>query len=287
MLASTTSSEDRRDIVFDCPCHAEWVADESGERGTLTLHARLRSLRASESGRLRLLAWLKSDGDRLLRGGWEQGTAALAEGGRLAGPWVFAGVAEPGSLNPPAAIVFFLQEQVGQDAAGAPLLQAHENLALWPVPKNGASEKSRYVDILTDTDGDGVGDVNERLAETAWNDPKSAPGDSEIDVLALYTAEFAEAEAGYPYTRLLHHLNVASLLFEDSDTNVRLRTVGMSEVTLDDDGWAEPALRRELMDAHGADLAVQFSPTGPGGPGIAGRAVVGASRTAYCPDARA
>ncbi len=59
----------------------------------------------------------------------------------------------------------------------------------------------------------------------------------------------------------------------------------MGEVTLDDDGWAEPGLRRELMDAHGADLAVQFSPTGPCGG--AGCAQIGALRSARWSDAPA
>ena len=140
------------------------------------------------------------------------------------------------------------------------------------------------MDILTDADGDGVGDVNERLAGTVANDPSSMPGDTEIDVLALYTAEFEEAEGGYPYTRLLHHMNVASVLYEDNDTKVRLRTIGMSEVVLGDGGWAEPERREELMDAHGADLTVQFSPTGPCDTG--GCARVGARRNTLWSDAR-
>lgn len=273
ILASTALSGDRRDIVFDCPCSAEWVPNDSGVYGTWRVQAGLRSFRTSESGRV----WLTVFGEKPMR------ADALAERGRLNGHWVFRGIVGP---EPSSAIEVSLHEQVGEDAEGTPLTQIHEFLALWPVSADESAPTRRFVDILTDTDGDGVGDINERLAGTAANDPSSTPGDSEIDVLALYTAEFAEAEAGYPYTRLLHHMNVASVLFEDSNTNVRLRTIGMSEVSLGEGGWAEPERRSELMDSHGADLTVQFSPSGPCS-GFAGCARVGAARSARWSDAYA
>ncbi|MCY3794657.1 MAG: leucine-rich repeat domain-containing protein [Gammaproteobacteria bacterium] len=274
ILASTALSGDRRDIVFDCPCSAEWVPDESGVYGTWTVQADLRSFRRSESGRV----WLTVFGEKPVR------ADVLAERGRLNGPWVFQGIVGP---EPSSVIEVSLHEQVGENAGGTPLTTPHETLTLWPVPAEESAPTRRFVDILTDTDGDGVGDVNERLAGIAADDPSSTPSDTEIDVLALYTAEFAEAEAGYPYTRLLHHMNVASVLFEDSNTNVRLRTIGMSEVALGDDGWAEPERRNELMDSHGADLTVQFSPSGPCSSGADGCAFLGAWQSTRWSDAYA
>ena len=246
LLAIGAFAADRRDIAFDCPCGAEWVADDAGEFGTLTLHGGLRNLRASETGAV----WLHVSGEWLHVPG-------LRERGHSEGPWAFRGIGEPA---PTAVVSVSLYEQTGRDATGVPQVQLHEDLALWPAP-SGASTR-RFVDILTDADRDGVGDVNERLAGTVADDPASMPGETEIDLLALYTGEFAELEAGHPYTLLLHAMNVTTTAFEDSGTNIRLRTVGMSEVELDEDGWVDSELRRELMDSHGADLAALFGPSG-------------------------
>ncbi|MDE0244633.1 MAG: leucine-rich repeat domain-containing protein [Gammaproteobacteria bacterium] len=182
-----------------------------------------------------------------------------------------------------------LLEESALDSDGISKWHRHETLALWPVPRNAEEDETgrmNFVGILTDSDGDGVGDVNERLAGTDWEDSESAPGQSTIDVLALYTDAFREGEDGYPYTRVLHALNVSSALLEDSGTNLRLRIVGMSEVELGEDGWAEQETREELMDSHGADLTVQFGPAGPGVCGAAGCAEVGALRSSHWTDAQ-
>ena len=253
-LAWGASAGDRRDIVFDCPCSAEWAADGDGESGTLTLTGELRSLRASRSGR----AWLRIPG-----GTWVP-VSPLEERGRLRGPWALPEVARPA---PSSAVGVQLHEEIGEGAPGAATVHFQESLALWPVPAGRDGGPARFVDILTDADGDGVGDVNERLAGTDPHDAASTPGHTGIDVLALYDDRFAESQAGYPYTRLLHVLGVAGAAFEDNRTNVRLRTVGMSRVEVDDVGWAELEPRRALMDGHGADLTVLFSPQSPCGDG--------------------
>ena len=175
-------------------------------------------------------------------------------------------------------------EQTGEDAQGSAQWYRHEALVLWPIPQEDASDTVSFVDILTDSDGDGVGDVNEQLAGSSWQDPDSTPGDSVVDVLALYTAEFWKAEAGYPYTRLLHDVSVADATFGDNHTNIRLRLVGMSEVGLGENGWALPGSRQELMASHGADMSIQFGPTGPCNSG--GCAHVGASRSSLWRDAQ-
>ena len=273
--AASATAGDRRDIAFDCPCSAEWTSRESGETGTLTVTGGVRSHRAVESGEIALSAryWTDAGGRSVGR---------LSDRNRIDGHWSIE-FAEP---DPDRVILVYLLEETGQQ--GDSQWHRHEMLALWPVPRGeDASGPLRYVDIFTDTDGDGVGDVNERLAESAWQDAESVPGESVVDIVALHTAEFWEAEAGYPYTRILHHLNVVGAKFEDNDTNIRLRIVGMSEVEQSDYGWALEEARDELMESHGADMSIQFSRRGPGScTGLGGCAQVGASRTSLWRDAQ-
>ena len=208
---------------------------------------------------------------------------------------VAAGAHEPGRRqairaarpNPGEPIVVALWENVGRVPEGAdvghipegvtdslgvaayvrrvPLLRrsggeawkAIEALSLWPVPGDDP-DRVAFVDILVDTDGDGVGDVNERLAGTSWTDPASTPGVSTIDVLALYNDGFRKWSRGYPQTRIQHLMTLTNALFTDSDTNIRLRTVGMRETELDERGTPSEEDLRELKELHGADLSVRF-----------------------------
>ena len=277
LWCATALGGDRRDIVFDCPCSAEWIPGEDGESGVLTLSAAIRSHRATASGEVRLASSTSSQQDRTTVG-------QVPGRQRVSGDWTWAR-REP---DRDAVVNVALLEVVGQAPDGSARVHNHETLWLWPVPQDGGGQAVRFVDILTDTDGDGVGDVNERLAGTGWDDPESTPGSSTVDVLALYTAAFREAESGYPYTRLLHALTVSSALLEDSGTNIRLRVVGMSEVELDENARAIPRDELDgLMDAHGADLSVEFGAVGNCPSGSAGCAQLGASRGVRWTEARA
>lgn len=274
IFCAQASAENRRDIVFDCPCSAEWAADDTGEAGVLTVRGSLRSYRLATSGEVRLSSrwWDGADGASV---------GIVPPAASLAGEWTI-----PMSKSDVENVVkVYLLEESARDSDGTPQWHRHEDLALWPVPRNGEEDESgpmRFVGLLTDSDGDGVGDVNERLAGSDWQDSESIPGRSTIDVLALYTAAFRENEDGYPYTRLLHAISVASAMLEDSKTNIRLRMVGMSEVELGEDGWAKQEQRQELMDSHGADLSVQYGPVGPCTSG--GCANLGAWRTSHWTD---
>ena len=274
LCCTTAVAEDRRDLVFDCPCSASWVPDASGGSGVLTVSAGFRSHCATESGEVRIspTGW---DGEDVATVG------RLAGRGRVSGEWTLS-LREP---HPDDVLELHVLEASGLDPQGAAEVDYHESLALWPVSRDDGNRTMRFVDILTDTDGDGVGDVNERLAGSAWEDSDSTPGGSAVDVLALYTSAFRQAESGYPYTRLLHALTVSSALLEDSGTNIRLRVIGMSEVELDESGWAKQDARDELMKSHGADLSVQFSLRGPGYAG--GFAQVGAVLSTPWADAQA
>ena len=90
-------------------------------------------------------------------------TGELTPHGRSAGPWVIEGIVQPESSE---VIEISLHEDAGRDPQGVGQAHFHENLALWPIPAEESTSVRHFVDILTDTDNDGVGDINERLAGT-------------------------------------------------------------------------------------------------------------------------
>lgn len=116
--------------------------------------------------------------------------------------------------------------------------------------------KTGDASLLVDSDGDGVGDVNERLQGTDPKDPESAPPDATLDVLGLYFPSVAALYDGDPTTRLRHVLNLASIIFQDSGTGVKLRLVGMQEV--DENFLDDYEANDNLARKHGADLSVLF-----------------------------
>ena len=262
---------ERRDIVFDCPCSAEWAPNASGDSGTLTIEAGIRSHRAVDSGPL----WISADRSVETVG---KAVARSVFRGRWSLPF--------GRPETDRAIRVGLCENSGQGST----CHGHEALALWPVPRetnDAHTAPSRFVDITTDGDGDGVGDVNERLAGTSPQDPESIPGETVVDVLAVYTDDFRDPR-GYPdYARMLHVIAASSAIFEDSATNVRLRLAGMSEVDPGENGWTETADRERLMDKHGADVSLQFNRQGSCSGGDGGCAYIGAYRSAFWNDAQA
>ncbi len=125
------------------------------------------------------------------------------------------------------------------------------------------------LDYLTDTDGDGVGDLNERSVGADPNDPQSRPGPSTLDVLTLYTPGFAELYDTDPETRIRHVMALANDIYRDGGSDVRLRVVEVVEHDIQVAGRASKDLLGELAqsrvvdrlrDAHGADLVTLFSP---------------------------
>ena len=270
LQADSALGGDRRDIVFDCPCTAQWTADGSGDSGTLTLRGNVRNMRATDTGEVRISRQWWTGRNGVSVGG-------VTKGDRIEGEWAL----DFPRPDTDETITLHLVEETSVTARGTSNWHNHESISLWVASSD--TDAIEYVDLLTDTDQDGISDVNERLAGTSWEDPNSVPGESVVDLLLLYTDEFREAEEGYPYTRLLHLANVASTVFEDNNTNMRFRLVGMSEVELNENGWAVAEDRIALMDSHGADVTVQFGPTGPCASG--GCARVGAYRDTKWSDA--
>ena len=111
-----------------------------------------------------------------------------------------------------------LQERRGDDLAHLDHVRLAEPVSLPP-----ATFDVGDLDYLADADGDGVGDINERLAGT---DPDSTPGPVEVDVLAIHNRGFAEIFDYDPYTRIRHVMTVANEIHRGSGTGVVLRLVG-------------------------------------------------------------
>ena len=139
------------------------------------------------------------------------------------------------------------------------------------------------LDYLKDSDGDGVGDVNERAEGTDPDDSGSTPGTSTIDLLGLYTQGYPDLFDGDPTTRIQHLVTLANVMYEDSELAIRLRAVGAAQAELDEsDEFAdlEETFLADQVQRHGSDLTVLFRTAAPnqgtcgwsyvGGPGRRG-----------------
>ena len=272
-----------RDIVFQCPCSADWTPDDAdGDEGELTLTFGIRSYRERDSSVLSVFPTVY----------YYAAIAPLPDDaqivGTLSGNEIQHGLTRTIKLRRPeagAAIDVTLAETImpAPHSGGAAQRWKHESLSLWPVP--GESAQIHFVDILTDSDGDGVADVNERIAGTSPDDPESLPGGSVVDVLTVYNDgaldQWLSAYGSQDgFAQRIHHLMaVANAIYMDSGTNIRLRTVGMSPVEIDEYGVIVEGEEERLQELHGSDVTVQFH----GGPnfrcgGAGGCAGVGSRR---------
>ena len=247
---------DARDLVYECPCSGVWVPGTDGSQGEFLLSFGLRSHRPVDSSELRV--W--GDANSVTR----EGTGLLGTlGAREVVPERRVAIALLERPVAGAPIVWWLQERLGVGPDSEHGWHPHEGLTLWPVSDEGDGHVD-YVDILTDTDGDGVGDVNERIAGTAVDDAASTPGVSAVDVLALFNDGYRERLRGGASARIHHVMVVTGAVFADSGTNIRLRTVGMHQVELDAEARLPEEERVGLMDRYGADATLRFH-DGPSG----------------------
>lgn len=250
-----------RKIVFECPCSAEFTPDgNGGTDGTLNLDFAIRSFRNTRSAEVGLIVrgadregkhvpvrYLHQQRGSLGEIEADGTTSMLEQSFRIQQP-------EDGTL-----LAIHLWEAKGErlDHSNryATDITYHELLSLWPVPSDSPSTTIRYVDLLTDADGDRVGDVNERIVGTDPHDGASTPGASTVDVLWLYQDTLRTPELLAEY----HHAAVvANAMFVDSETNIRLRSVGFVAIEgkdLDETGTILEERFEELMGLYGADEA--------------------------------
>ena len=119
----------------------------------------------------------------------------------------------------------------------------------------------RSLDYLLDIDEDGIGDLNEQIAQTDPNDPKSTPKEAIIDVVAFYTRSWGSP--GEAAISIQHAFVGANTIYSDSETQTRFRVVGIVpcvqhlEKTA---GFCHSSEEDQLFELqrHGADLAVLF-----------------------------
>ena len=138
----------------------------------------------------------------------------------------------------------------------------HDSLLMDGLIDPTANFEISNLDYLIDSDDDGVGDLNEQYMGTDPNDVDSVPGDSEIDVLALYSKGFSDEYYGDPTTRIKHVFELANQILEDSNLHMSWRLVGLVQVEIDEQNTAlwDISVVEDEGERHGADLTVLFGP---------------------------
>ena len=249
-------ADDPRDLVFECPCGAEWAPGNDGKTGKLTLTFGVRNHGDTLSGELFLRPIYQLNGHVTLVAE-DTFFGSVPAGAELTSQQRTIAF----GVRPPDAGELIRIELIEKESGHRSLRR--ELLTMWPVADDGPFDSLRFVDILTDSDGDGVSDVNENLTGVSPVDASDVPGVSTIDVLVLYDEPLPDYYDDYPFTRLHHVMVLANMAYADSGTNIRLRTVAMREVE-------ELGLElnyEEMMEPVGADLmlgvwADDFNPCG-------------------------
>ncbi|MBO6557754.1 MAG: hypothetical protein JJ957_14705 [Pseudomonadales bacterium] len=85
-------------------------------------------------------------------------------------------------------------------------------------------------DYLTDTDGDGVADDNERLEGTDVSSPSDTPGSSAIDVLVVYNQGVVDTYSGDPTARIDQLFAVSNRSLADSNVDIELRITDYRQI---------------------------------------------------------
>ena len=145
------------------------------------------------------------------------------------------------------------------------------------------------VELLTDSDTDGVSDFNERFSGTDPQSAGSVPGPSVVDLLVLYSPGVSAAHNGDALARIEHLIAVTNQVYQDSGVNMRVRLAlaqqrnlneSIGNTTLINQMFAESGVFAGLQafkESIGADIVVAMRPIPPGDPncGIANLGAVG------------
>lgn len=126
------------------------------------------------------------------------------------------------------------------------------------------------LDLLKDSDGDGVADDNETLIGTNPHSRSSVPAKSYVDVLAVYDAAVTSHYSGDPSARLDHLIAVSNAALSDSKVDIVLRLAGTEELAMDPSQTMRQWLRaaekgegafqnlQQSRTSAGADLIASF-----------------------------
>lgn len=120
--------------------------------------------------------------------------------------------------------------------------------------------------------------VMARLTSRPPELPATASGPAIVDLLVLYNEQESDWYDGDAETRIVHLIDVANRIYEDSGANLELRIVHMREVPYEDGYRAAEALDHLTYGSHsafadvpalraqyGADLVVFMRPYGDDG----------------------
>ena len=238
-------------LYLDCPCQLQ------SDGMTLMIAVGVRSFRSTDSGTVRVrVAKFTKDEDQQVRNIWADSAMigeALIKDSIEAGERLASVTVEASPTNLATGLwwlALYLEEQVGESWQRQDHIRMESSVDLYEPFDLGE------LDYLEDTDGDGVGDVNERTQGTDPEDSSSTPGASTIDLLTLYSQGFPDLFDGDPTTRIQHVVTIANVIFEDSGLAVRFRPVGMEQL--------EPDALAEQVQRHGSDLTALFEPAIPG-----------------------
>ena len=259
VLASAPAAGNADSLLLDCPCQLE------GDGRTVNVSVGVSSFRAWYTGRMKLeVQQVFGEGSR--------GPGHRHVSARTVAHADLADSLDPNAtLAPVSHRVALADLRRGAYPLDLVLREWREGawieadrVRLEPAADLTGPFKTAELDFVKDTDGDGVGDINEGLRGTDPTDATSTPGGSTVDVLALYSPAFPALYDGDPTTRIQHLFAFANNIYSESGVSLRLRLVGMVEVQVDEEvEFAHPstvALTTE-SDRHGADIAVVFRPS--------------------------
>ena len=148
------------------------------------------------------------------------------------------------------------QEVIG----GHPILDSVWFKGEWSTPIDSLNLAD--ANYLIDSDGDGVGDINEEFENTDPDDPNSFPSPPVIDILVLHEAlAFAPYNMGHQ-TFIPHVLAATNDIFERSNSPAYFRTVGILDETdvpeLSNGEPLEQTRYLTLLEEYDADLVLSF-----------------------------
>ena len=248
------------DLDLDCPCRVE------SDGTTLTVTAGIRNFRDTDSGPVRLVVHTVSPY-------WTIGELAVADTLAAKSRLARTGYDVAHEFRPwrERELRLQLEEMVDDSWERRDFLRMEFPVDL-SVPFDVLD-----LDYIKDTDGDGVGDVNERAEQTDPDDADSTPGSSTVDLLAFYSQGVPDIYDGDPTTRIQHLVTQVNTIYENAGLALTLRIVGMVPVQIEeyyDNALVDRATQEAEVDRHAADLHVLFRPHGVN-PGTCGFSYVG------------
>lgn len=243
-------------LYIDCPCTFERTED-----GRLAITAGFTSFRERDTQYLRFDVFATDDrnrGRRIYIGNVlvdqlvpENGSSEIA---------TFYGDFAPGIesnslLEGPKYLIINLYRNWNRSGGYQDVILAKDSVDVFE------TFSTTELDYLLDSDGDGVGDINEEEQGTDPADPESTPDSATIDVLAMYSPGFAEAQIDGPYARITHLMTTTNSYLENSGLSFRFRLVGMIPVDINDYANFSSINIIEMAaegERHGADVAVVY-----------------------------